>query len=433
MRSRKPAVGFIFITLMLDVLGFGLLIPVAPRLVQSLINGGQGGTEDEAAPYVALLMTTWYAMAFLCAPVLGALSDRVGRRPVILIALLGSGLDFFAQALAPTLVWLFITRALNGVSGASMTVANAYIADITPPHKRAAAYGMVGAAFGLGFVIGPVLGGVLGEINIRLPFYVAGGLTLINWMYGMFVLPESLPKERRSRISLSRLNPVGAFGVLWRYPTVAKLAASLFLLNMAQFGLHATWVLYTGHRYGWSARQVGLSLAVVGIGAAIVQGGLTRKIVPKLGERWSLLLGIAMGACAYAAYGLATEGWMIYTIIAIASLGSVAGPAAQALITHSVRPDEQGTVQGALTGLQSIAGIFGPLVGGLTFAYFISERAPIALPGAPFFVGSALSVLGLIVAAWAVRKIAPIHAPVTTEEIVEATVPSVGVLEPKGE
>lgn len=433
MPPRKPAIGFIFITLMLDVLGFGLLIPVAPRLVQSLLNGGQGGTADEAAPYVALLMTTWYAMAFLCAPVLGALSDRVGRRPVILIALLGSGLDFFAQAMAPTLAWLFITRAINGISGASITVANAYIADITPPHKRAAAYGLVGAAFGLGFVIGPVLGGVLGDINIRLPFYVAGGLTLLNWMYGLFVLPESLPKERRSRIKLSRLNPVGAFGVLWRYPTVAKLAASLFLLNMAQFGLHATWVLYTGHRYGWGPRQVGLSLAVVGIGAAIVQGGLTRKIVPWLGEKWSLLLGIAMGACAYAAYGLATEGWMIYTIIAIASLGSVAGPAAQALITHTVKPDEQGTVQGAMTGLQSIAGIFGPLVGGLTFAYFISERAPIALPGAPFFVGAALSMLGLIVAAWAVRWIAPIHAPVTTEEIVEATVPSVGAAETRAE
>ncbi len=420
MAVRRPAVGFIFITLMLDVLGFGLLIPVAPRLVESLLNGGKGGTEGEAAPFVALLMTTWYAMSFVCAPVLGALSDRVGRRPVILIALLGSGLDFFAQAMAPSLVWLFITRAINGVSGASMTVANAYIADITLPHKRAAAYGLVGAAFGLGFVIGPIMGGLLGDINIRLPFYVAGGLTLLNWLYGLFVLPESLAPERRSRIKLSRLNPIGAFGVLWRYPTVAKLAASHFLLNMSQFGLHATWVLYTGHRYGWGSKEVGMSLAVVGIGAAIVQGGLTRKIVPALGEKRSLLLGIAMGVCAYAAYGLATQGWMIYTIIAIASLGSVAQPAAQALITHTVRPDEQGTVQGALMGLQSIAGIFGPLIGGLTFAYFISERAPVQLPGAPFFVGSGLSALGLCVAAWAVRGIAPIHAPVTVEEIADA-------------
>lgn len=409
MPPRKPAVGFIFITLMLDVLGFGLLIPVAPRLVQSLLHGGLGGTEDEAAPIVALLMTTWYTMSFFCSPVLGALSDRVGRRPVILIALFGSGLDFFAQALAPSLMWLFITRALNGVSGASMTVANAYIADITPPHKRAAAYGMIGAAFGLGFVIGPILGGVLGDISIRLPFYVAGGLTLVNWMYGLFVLPESLPRESRSHIKLSRLNPVGAFGVLLRYPIVAKLAASLFLLNMAQFALHATWVLYTGHRYGWGPKAVGISLAIVGVGTAIVQGGLTRKIVPRLGERWSLLLGIGLGVVAYAGYGLATQGWMIYVIIAFASLGSIAGPAAQALITRTVRPDEQGTVQGALTGLQSVAGIIGPLVGGLTFAYFISDKAPFELPGAAFFVGSAMSALGLIVAAWAVRRIPAAH------------------------
>lgn len=401
--ARKPAIGFIFITLVLDVLGVGLLIPVAPRLVQGLLNGGAGGTEQEAAPFVGLLLTTWYAMSFLFAPVLGALSDRVGRRPVILIALLGSGIDFFAQALAPTLTWLFITRAINGISGASMTVANAYIADITPPDKRAAAYGLVGAAFGLGFVIGPVLGGVLGDIDIRLPFYVAGSLTLINWLYGCFVLPESLPPERRSHIRLSRLNPVGAFGILLQYPFVARLAASAFLINMAQFALHATWVLYTGHRYGWSGKQVGLSLALVGITSAFVQGFLTRKIVPRLGERRSLLLGVLLGAGAYAGYGLATEGWMIYAIIAVASLGAIAPPALQALITRAVRPDQQGTVQGAMTGLQSIAGICGSFVGAGAFAYFISDRAPVTLPGAPYLIGAGLAALSLLVALWAFR------------------------------
>lgn len=399
--SRRPAIGFIFITLMLDVLGFGLLIPVAPRLVQSLLHGGAGGTEEEAAPLVALLMTTWYAMSFLFSPVLGALSDRVGRRPVILIALLGSGIDFFAQALAPSIAWLFITRALNGVSGASMTVANAYIADITPPEKRAGAYGLIGAAFGLGFVIGPVLGGVLGDINIRLPFYVAGGLTLVNWMYGCFVLPESLPPERRSHIKLSRLNPVGAFGILLQYPLVARLAAGAFLLHLSQFALHATWVLYTGHRYGWSGRQVGLSLAVVGIGSAIVQGFLTRKIVPRIGEKRALLIGVLLGAGAYAGYGLATQGWMIYAIIAAASLASIGPPALQAIVTRAVRPDEQGTVQGAMMGLQSIAGIGGPIIGGASLAYFMSEDAPIYLPGAPYLIGACLSVLSLVVVVWA--------------------------------
>ena len=401
--QRKPAIGFIFITLVLDVLGVGLLIPVAPRLVQELLHSGAGGSEQEAAPFVGLLLTTWYAMSFLFAPVLGALSDRVGRRPVILIALLGSGIDFFAQALAPTLGWLFVTRAINGISGASMTVANAYIADITPPKKRAAAYGLMGAAFGLGFVIGPFLGGVLGDINIRLPFYVAGALTLINWMYGCFVLPESLPPERRSHIRLARLNPIGAFGVLLQYPVVARLAASAFLINLAQFGLHATWVLYTAHRYGWSGKQVGLSLAVVGISSAIVQGFLTRKIVPAIGERRALLIGILLSAGAYAGYGLATEGWMIYAIIVIGSLGSIAPPALQALVTRSVRPDQQGTVQGAMMGLQSIAGIIGSFVGAGVFAYFVSDRAPVALPGATYILGSGLSIVSLLVALWAFR------------------------------
>lgn len=418
MRTFKPALGFIFVTLMLDVLGFGLLIPVAPKLVESLLHNGAGGTEAEAAPKVALLMTTWYAMSFLFAPVLGSLSDRVGRRPVILIALFGSGLDFFAQALAPNLTWLFVTRAINGISGASITVANAYVADVTPPEKRAAGYGMVGAAFGLGFVIGPLIGGWLGTIDIRWPFYAAGILTLLNWLYGLFVLPESLPPERRRMFGWSRLSPVGAFGSLWRYPLVGSLAASIFLVNMAQFGLHATWVLYTSHRYGWTPLGVGLSLAVVGIGAAVVQGGLARKIIPALGrgmlgEKRALLIGLALGACAFLGYGLATEGWMIFAIILLASLGAIGQPAGQAIISKTVRADEQGEIQGAITGLTSIAGIFGPLIGGWVFAYFNSGRAQVNLPGAPFLVGAILAALGLLIAARAVRNLGegPGHAP----------------------
>lgn len=406
-RTNKPAIGFIFLTLLLDVLGFGVLIPVGPRLVQSLLNGGHGGTDSEAAYAVGWLAATYAIMQFFFSPLLGALSDKIGRRPVLLLAIFGSGLDYFAMAFAPTLAIFFVTRAINGLSGASMTVCNAYIADVTPPEKRAAAFGMIGAAFGLGFVLGPLAGGFLGEINIHLPFYVAGGLSLANWLYGYFVLPESLPRERRSHLKLARANPVGAYVGLGRYPLVAGLAAAMFLLNLAMFGLHMTWVLYTSHRYGWSPKVVGLSLFCVGIGAALVQGGLVRKVVPKLGERRSLLIGLCIGVLSYIGYGAATEGWMIFVIIVFASLGGIAMPAAQAMITKTVRPYEQGEVQGALTSLQCVAQIFGPLIATRVFGYFISDKAPHYLPGASFFLGAVFAALGTMVAAWATAKYRP--------------------------
>ncbi|MFO0786089.1 MAG: TCR/Tet family MFS transporter [Phycisphaerales bacterium] len=403
MPKRTPAIGFIFLTLLLDVLGFGVLIPVAPRLIEQLLHNGKGGTDSEAAYIVGWLAATYAIMQFLFSPLLGALSDRIGRRPVLLVAILGSGLDYFAMAFAPTLWIFFITRAINGLSGASMTVCNAYIADITPPEKRAAAFGMIGAAFGLGFILGPLAGGLLGQINIHLPFYVAGSLSLANWLYGLFVLPESLPPERRSHLKLARANPVAALFGLGRYPTVAGLAAAMFLLNLAMFGLHMTWVLYTKHRYDWSPAAVGLSLGFVGVGAAVVQGGLVRKIVPWLGERKSLIIGLCIGVLAYIGYGAAPQGWMIYVIVAFASLGGIAQPAAQAIITKTVRPYEQGEIQGALTSLQCIAQIIGPLVATRVFGYFISPEAVAYIPGASFFLGAFFSALGTIVAAWASR------------------------------
>ncbi len=384
---------------MLDVLGFGLLIPVAPKLIQQL----QGGGEQQAAGAVGLLAATYAAMQFLFAPMLGALSDRFGRRPVLLVALFGSGLDYFALALSPTLSILFVTRAINGLSGASFTVGNAYIADVTPPEKRAGAYGMVGAAFGLGFVLGPLIGGFLGEYNIRAPFYAAGGLSLVNWLYGLIILPESLPPERRAAFRIARANPVGAFVGLGRYPLVAGLAGAAFLVNLAQFGLHATWVLYLSHRFQWTPKDVGLSLFAVGLGAAVVQAGLARRIIPILGERRSLMIGLGLGVFSYVGYGLATHGWMIYVVIAIGSLGGIGQPASQAMITRTVRPDEQGATQGALAGLQGIANIFGPIIGTSVFAYAISDRPPIYVPGMSFFVSAALAGMGWIVAAWAVR------------------------------
>jgi DHA1 family tetracycline resistance protein-like MFS transporter len=401
-RHPSPAVGFIFVTILLDVLGFGLLIPVAPRLVKELGGGG----ESAAAAAVGGLASLYAAMQFLFAPVLGSLSDRFGRRPILLFSLLGSGLDYFAMALSPTLALLFLTRAINGLTGASMTVANAYTADVTTPARRAAAFGLLGAAFGLGFVLGPLLGGTLGNIDIRLPFYVAGSLALLNWLYGALVLPESLSADRRRPLSWARTNPVGVFAGLRRYPLAAGLAAVLFLFNLAQFGLHATWVLYTEHRYHWSPSQVGWSLAIVGAGAAIVQGGLARHIIPRLGEPRAATIGLLIGVAAYVAYGLATRGWMIYAIVAVASLGAIAGPAIQSLITRSVDPREQGEVQGALAGLNSVAGIIGYSLGANLFGFFISARAPLYLPGASFFMSAALSLAGLAVAVAVLRRFA---------------------------
>jgi DHA1 family tetracycline resistance protein-like MFS transporter len=402
--ARRPAIAFVLFTLFLDVLGFGLLIPVAPKLIQGLLNNGQGGTEQEAAIYYGALPAIYAFMMLIFAPILGALSDKYGRRPVLLFSIFGSGLDYFVMAFSPTLWLLFLARALNGISGASMAVCNAYIADITLPEKRAGAFGMIGAVFGLGFIIGPALGGLLGGIDIHLPFYVAGGLSLVNWCYGLFVLPESLPPERRSGFTLAKANPFSAIIGLGRYPLVARLAASLFMLNVAMFGLHVTWALYTAHRFGWSPTQIGLSLTCVGVGAALVQGGLARKLIPLLGEERSVLVGMVIGVVAYVAYGSATQGWMIYAFVLIASLGGIAGPALQAIITKSVLPTEQGAVQGAMSGLNSIASIIGPLVGSQVFAYFISDRAPAYVPGAALYASAVFAFVALVLAEIAFRR-----------------------------
>lgn len=409
MNVRSPAVKFIFITLLLDVLGFGLIIPVAPRLVKSLLHDGAGGSEGEAAHIVGYLTALYAVMQLVFSPVLGALSDRFGRRPVLLVSIFGSGVDYIAMALAPNLWFLFITRAINGISGASMSVCSAYIADVTSPADRAKAFGVVGAAFGLGFVLGPAIGGLLGGIDIHLPFLAAAVLAFANWLYGYLVLPESLPPERRSAFSLANSHTLRAVTNLGRYPLVAGLAGSLFMLNLAMFGLHATWVLYTAHRYNWNAFQVGLSLTLVGLGAAIVQGVLSRKLIPALGERKSILIGMCIGVLAYIGYGWANEGWQIYVIIAIASLGGIAQPAAQAMITKEVLPTEQGAVQGALHALQSLANILGPIIGTQIFAYAVSGHAPPPLnhPGLSFFSCGLLAAVGTAFAFAATSRYSP--------------------------
>ncbi|MFN9276336.1 MAG: MFS transporter [Planctomycetota bacterium] len=389
MTDRKPALRFVFFVVLLDLLGIGLLIPVGPKLVTQL----SGGSEADAAPLVGWLGATFSIMAFLCAPLLGALSDRVGRRPVLLFSMLGSGLDYFAMALAPSLSVLWVTRAINGVTGASVTTASAYIADVTPPEKRAAGFAVFGAAASLGFVLGPLLGGILGGIDIRLPFWIACGLSLANAAYGLFVLPESLPPERRNTHPIG--SPFAALTVLARFPLARSLAGALFLLNMAQFALHATWALYTEHRYGWQPKDIGWSMFAVGLGGALVQGGLARRLVPRLGEPRALRLGLLLAVVAYIGYASASAGWMIYIAIAIAALGGIAMPAAQSMISRSVAPDQQGLVQGALTSAQSLANIVGYPLGGYVFAWSIGTAKGEVPAGTVYFVSALLAALAL--------------------------------------
>lgn len=399
MKSRPPALAFIFITLFLDVLGLGLIIPILPKLIESFSNNNVSA----AATTVGILAGLYALMQFIFAPILGSLSDRYGRRPIILISLFGSACDYLLLAFAPSLPWFFVGRILNGISGANITAATAYIADISPPEKRAANFGIIGAAFGLGFVAGPALGGWLGDHDLRLPFYVASGLTLANWLYGFFVLPESLAPENRRAFSWSRAHPAGSITALRHYPLVLRLAVAIFLITIAQMMLQSTWALYTGFRYEWSPKQVGLSLAFVGLMAALVQGGLARKIIPKLGEQRSMTTGLTLGALAQIGYGFAPRGWMLYPALSIGCLGGIAQPAGQSLISRHVPANEQGAVQGALTSLTSVAGIIGPLIATNLFGWFIGPRAPFPLPGISFFVAALLMFAALFLARRAFR------------------------------
>jgi MFS transporter, DHA1 family, tetracycline resistance protein len=397
---RKPALGFIFVTLALDILGIGLIIPILPKLVESF----HAGDVAAASHTVGLLAALYSLMQFLCAPLLGSLSDRFGRRRVILGSLFGSGLDYLLLAFAPNLGWFFVGRIIAGITGANFSAATAYIADISPPEKRAANFGLIGAAFGIGFILGPALGGLLGNVGLRVPFLVASGLTLLNCLYGWFVLPESLPAEHRRAFSWSRSNPIGALLAMRRYPMVFGLAGTYFLIYLAHQVLPATWVLYTGYRYSWTVGQTGLSLAIVGLMAAIVQGGLTRVIVERFGEQRATLTGLLIAALTYAGYGLATEGWMIYAILVIGSLSGVTGPAVQGLISRSIAANEQGGVQGSLTSLASVAGIIGPPLATALFGFFIGKTAPIHLPGAAFFFSAVLVLIAALLALRSFRK-----------------------------
>lgn len=395
MQNRKAGMQFILITVLLDMIGIGIIIPVLPKLVTTMY----GGTISDGSFIFGWFVASYALMQFICAPILGKLSDQFGRRPIILISLFGAGLDYLLMAFAPNLKWLFIGRVIAGITGANISAANAYIADVSAPEDRAKNFGLIGACFGVGFIIGPALGGLLGSYGLRLPFFVAAGLNLLNWLYGFFVLPESHAKENRRLFDWTKANPFASLSQLGKYPVVLGLTATIALERLAHDSLPATWVLYTTYRFHWTEFDNGLSLALVGIVYAIVQGGLTGRIVHWLGERNAIICGLSLGSLTFLAYGLSTRGWMLYVAIIFGSLGGIAGPAIQSLITKMVSATEQGAVQGIIASIQSIVAILGPLMATNLFGFFTSPATSIHLPGAAFLAASLLVAIAALLAA----------------------------------
>lgn len=381
--QKSAAIGFIFITLLIDITGWGIVIPVVPKLIEELIHADI----SEAAKYGGWLSFLYAAMQFLFAPLLGNLSDKYGRRPVILFSLLGFAINFFIQAWAPTIFWLFVGRIFSGITGASITTASAYIADISDESNRSKNFGMIGAAFGLGFIIGPVLGGLLGQYGARVPFYAAGILCLLNFLYGIFVLPESLDKNHRRELDWGRANPVGSLLNVRKYPEIFYLLIAWFLVYTAAHAVQTNWAFFTMYRFKWDEKMVGISLGVMGACVALVQGLLIRKIHPKIGNERSILYGIIFYGIGMLFYSFANREWMMFAIIAIYSLGGIAGPALQSVISAKVPANEQGDIQGTLTSVVSITSIIGPPLMTNVFYYFTHDQAPFKFPGAPFFVG----------------------------------------------
>lgn len=407
---RRAAVIFIFITVVLDVLAFGIIIPVLPKLVVSFV---EGDTAHGAIIY-GLFGASWALMQFVFSPLLGMVSDRYGRRPVILLSCFGLGLDYVFMALAPSLWWLFVGRIISGICAASFSTAGAYIADVTPPEKRASAFGMIGAAWGLGFIVGPAIGGLLGMIDPRMPFWGAAGLALINACYGFFVLPESLTPENRTGFSWKKANPVGALKLLRSHPELSGLATVNTLYMMAHHVLPSTFVLYAGYRYGWDAQTVGLMLALTGVCNVIVQALLIKPVIARIGERYALFVGLFMGAAGFAVYGLAPTGWWFVWGTPIFSLMGLFGPAAQGMMTRFVSPSEQGQLQGANSSIMGITGIIAPALFTQTFAFFIAAHYGWNIPGAPFILAALLMVVALALA-WRVTRPVALPAGVAEE------------------
>ena len=401
--KRNAALGFIFITILIDVIGLGIIIPVLPNLIRQLTGGGI----TEAARYGSWLLFAYAVMQFVFSPLVGAMSDRYGRRPVLLFALFGLGIDYIFQAFSPTIALLFIGRIIAGITGASFTTATAYIADISEPEKRAQNFGMVGAAFGLGFIIGPSIGGLCSWLgkhigvtagfdwSVRLPFIVAAGFSLLNLLYGYFVLPESLMPENRRPISWKRANPIGSLMHLRKYPVVSGLVVSFFCIWLASHAVQSNWAYYTIYKFDWDSVMVGISLSVVGLLVGAVQGGLIRYTTPKLGEKNSVFIGLALYAVGMVLFAFATQAWMMFAILVPYCLGGICGPALQGIISNQVPANEQGELQGALTSLMSVTSFAGPILMNNIFAYFTSKQAPFLFPGMPFIVGAVLMAVAI--------------------------------------
>jgi DHA1 family tetracycline resistance protein-like MFS transporter len=404
--NKQAAVGFIFATILLDVIGLGIIIPVVPQLLQHLMHiTDKSDISSIAKP--AMLMTFIYAaMQFIFAPILGSLSDHYGRRPILLFSLLGFGLDYIFLAFAPTIAWLFVGRMIAGITGASITTAAAYMADISDEKSRAKNFGMIGAAFGLGFIIGPLLGGLLGELGPRIPFLVAAGLALINALYGYFILPESLSKENRRSFDIRRANPIGSLKNLNKYPAVFGLIIALFFIYLSAHSVQSNWSFANISKFGWTPKMIGISLGVVGLLVSLVQGVLIRFINPKIGNEKSVYYGIMLYAIGLILFAFASQTWMMFLFLIPYCLGGISGPALQAIISLHVSKNEQGELQGSLTGLQSLTTIIGPpMMIGLT-SYFSIKNDPshIYFPGAAFLLGALFMILSAIIAYWVLKQ-----------------------------
>jgi len=389
---RKAALAFIFITVLIDVIGLGIIIPIIPALIVELTGEGL----SKAAIYGGWLMFVYASTQFICAPVIGALSDRFGRRPVLLFSLFGFGIDYILIGFAPTISWLFIARFISGVTGASITTASAYIADISAPEKRSQNFGLIGAAFGLGFIIGPVIGGLLGQYGTRVPFFAAAGLTLLNVLYGYFILPESLPKENRRKFNIKRANPMGSLKHLRSFPGITGLVVVFGLIYLASHATQSTWTYYTMEKFDWDEKMVGFSLGVVGFCVAIVQGGLTRIIIPKIGEVKSVYFGLIVSCVGFIGFAFSPTGAIMLAMIIPYCLGGFATPSLQGIVSNKVPQNQQGELQGALTSLVSFTAIIGPPMMTGLFGYFTSDAAPFQFPGAPFLTGSILVLAALL-------------------------------------
>jgi len=396
---RKAAIAFIFAIVLLDVVALGIVIPVLPKLIETML----GGDTASAAQVFGFFATSWALMQFTFSPLLGALSDRFGRRPVLLISMTGHGLDYVLMALAPNLLWLFIGRIISGLTAASFSTAYAYIADVTPAEKRAGAFGMVGAAFGIGFVLGPALGGLLGSLDPRLPFWVAAAFSLANAAYGWFVLPESLASEHRMAFGWARANPVGSLRLFSQHPELVGLAGVAFLYQLAHVVLPSVTVLYTSYRYGWSNATMGLTLAAVGIASGIVQAALVRPVVDRFGEPTALIAGLLCGAAGFAVYGLATTSAGFWSGIPVMALWGLAGAAAMGLMSRLVGVSEQGQLQGANSSIMALAGLLGPGLFTQAFARSIAPGEGWHVPGGPFLLAAAL-LLAASALAWRVTQ-----------------------------